>query len=150
MRKSDVVFTHLFCYFCFMQTINICIFASGKGSNALNIVRHLQSHPTINVSFILSNKKDAPIVEAASLKKTKVIVLNNEQVSDGVLLTKTCKENGVDFIILAGYLRKIPVYLLENYSDKIINVHPALLPKYESSKITVSFGLRFNFIKVLR
>ena len=113
-----------------MGKLKLALFASGSGSNALKIIDYFASHASIEVSFVLSNKKDAPIVEAASLKKTKVIVLNNEQVSDGVLLTKTCKENGVDFIILAGYLRKIPVYLLENYSDKIINVHPALLPKY--------------------
>ncbi len=113
-----------------MGKLKLALFASGSGSNALKIMDHFASHHSIEVGFVLSNKKDAPIVEKASLKGVKVIVLTNEEVSDGTLLTEICQENNIDFIILAGYLRKIPLDLLANYSDKIINIHPALLPKY--------------------
>jgi phosphoribosylglycinamide formyltransferase-1 len=113
-----------------MVKIKLALFASGSGSNALKIIDYFSSHPSVEVAFVLSNKKDAPIVEAAQKKGVKVHVFNNEEVADGDFLSKICLEEGVDFIILAGYLRKIPEQLLVNYSDKIINVHPALLPKY--------------------
>lgn len=113
-----------------MVKIKLALFASGSGSNALKIIDYFSFHPSIEVAFVLSNKKDAPIVEAAQKKGVKVHVFNNEEVADGDFLSKICLEEGVDFIILAGYLRKIPQQLLVNYSDKIINVHPALLPKY--------------------
>jgi len=113
-----------------MVKIKLALFASGSGSNALKIIDYFSFHPSIEVAFVLSNKKDAPIVEAAQKKGVKVHVFNNEEVADGDFLSKICLEEGVGFIILAGYLRKIPQQLLVNYSDKIINVHPALLPKY--------------------
>lgn len=113
-----------------MQTINICIFASGKGSNALNIVRHLQSHPTIKVSFILSNKKDAPIVEAVEKLSIKVITCSNQEVDTPAFLDTICAEYAIDYVILAGFLRKIPVDLIHKYENRMINVHPSLLPKY--------------------
>jgi phosphoribosylglycinamide formyltransferase-1 len=113
-----------------MQTINICIFASGKGSNALNIVRHLETHPTIRVSFILSNKKDAPIVGAAEKLGIKVITCSNQEVDTPAFLTTICAEYSIDYIVLAGFLRKIPVDLIHKYENRMINVHPSLLPKY--------------------
>lgn len=113
-----------------MVKIKLALFASGSGSNALKIIDYFSSHPSIEVGFVLSNKKNAPIVEAAKLKGVKVLVFNNDEVSDGQFLSKICLEEGINFIILAGYLRKIPEQLLVNYFDKIINVHPALLPKY--------------------
>ncbi len=113
-----------------MVKIKLALFASGSGSNALKIIDYFSFHPSIEVAFVLSNKKDAPIVEAAQKKRVKVHVFSNDEVSDGQFLSKICLDEGVDFIILAGYLRKIPEQLLVSYSDKIINVHPALLPKY--------------------
>ena len=113
-----------------MVKIKLALFASGSGSNALKIIDYFSFHPSIEVAFVLSNKKDAPIVEAAQKKGVKVHVFSNDEVSDGQFLSKICLDEGVDFIILAGYLRKIPEQLLVSYSDKIINVHPALLPKY--------------------
>ena len=113
-----------------MLKIKLALFASGSGSNALKIIDYFSSHSSVEVAFVLSNKKDAPIVEAAQEKGIKVHVFSNDVVADGQFLSKICLEERVDFIILAGYLRKIPEQLLVNYSDKIINVHPALLPKY--------------------
>ena len=113
-----------------MKKIKLALFASGSGSNALNIIDYFSSNSLIEIGFILTNKKDAPIVELAQKKDVETLILSNEEVSNGTLLTKICLEKGIDFIILAGYLRKIPEELLANYSNKMINVHPALLPKF--------------------
>jgi phosphoribosylglycinamide formyltransferase-1 len=113
-----------------MKKIKLALFASGSGSNALNIIDYFSSSSLIEIGFILTNKKDAPIVELAQKKNVETLILSNDEVSNGILLTKICLEKGIDFIILAGYLRKIPEELLANYSNKMINVHPALLPKF--------------------
>ena len=113
-----------------MKKIKLALFASGNGSNALNIIDYFSSSSLIEIGFVLTNKKDAPIVELAQKKNVETLILSNDEVSNGALLTKICFEKGIDFIILAGYLRKIPVELLTNYSNKMINVHPALLPKF--------------------
>ncbi len=113
-----------------MTKIKLALFASGSGSNAINIIDHFSNHPSIEIGFILSNKKEAPIVENAQKKGVKVLVFSNDEVADGNFLSQVCLENGIHFIVLAGYLRKIPVELLQNYSEKMINLHPALLPKF--------------------
>jgi phosphoribosylglycinamide formyltransferase-1 len=76
-----------------MGKLKLALFASGSGSNALKIMDHFAKHSSIEVGFVLSNKKDAPIVESATLKGSKVIVLTNEEVENGQLLTKICKIN---------------------------------------------------------
>ena len=113
-----------------MIKFKLALFASGSGSNALNIINYFSSHSAIEIGFVLSNKKDAPIVEKAQKKGIEVLVFSNDEVADGLFLSKVCLKKGIDFIILAGYLRKIPSELLENYTEKMINVHPALLPKH--------------------
>ena len=113
-----------------MTKIKLALFASGSGSNAINIIDHFSNHPSIEIGFILSNKKEAPIVEKAQKKGVKVFVFSNDEVADGNFLSQVCLNNEIHFIVLAGYLRKIPVELLQNYSEKMINLHPALLPKF--------------------
>jgi phosphoribosylglycinamide formyltransferase-1 len=113
-----------------MTKIKLALFASGSGSNAINIIDHFSNHPSIEIGFLLSNKKEAPIVEKAQKKGVKVLVFSNDEVADGNFLSQVCLDNEIHFIVLAGYLRKIPVELLQNYSEKMINLHPALLPKF--------------------
>ncbi len=113
-----------------MKKIKLALFASGNGSNALNIIDYFSSSSLIEIGFVLTNKKDAPIIELAKNKGVDTVILSNDEVANGELLTKICIEQEIDFIILAGYLRKIPSELLAIYSNKMINVHPALLPKF--------------------
>lgn len=113
-----------------MAKIRLALFASGNGSNALKIMNHFSTHSTIEVGFLLSNKKDAPVVKATENKGVKVITLSNEEVANGSLLVETCIAEKIDLIILAGFLRKIPSQFTHHFSDKIINIHPALLPKH--------------------
>ncbi len=113
-----------------MTKIRLGVFASGTGSNAVKIMDHFSNHPKVEIAFLLSNKSDAPVVKHSREKGIKTIVLSNTEVDDGDLLNQVCKDEKTDFIVLAGYLRKIPVKLIHQYHDRIINIHPSLLPRH--------------------
>lgn len=113
-----------------MNRKNIAIFASGSGSNAMNLIAYFKEDAEINVSFVLSNKKDAPIVEKAENAGVHVITCTNEEAADDVFLLSLCKDHSIDWIVLAGYLRLIPGELIRAYPNKMINLHPSLLPNY--------------------
>jgi phosphoribosylglycinamide formyltransferase-1 len=110
--------------------VKIAIFASGSGSNAENIIQHFHHNEMVDISLILSNKVDAFVHERAkkfnisSFSFTKTEWLETDKV------LHLLEENNINFIVLAGFLLKIPSNLLKKYPDKIINIHPALLPKY--------------------
>ncbi len=113
-----------------MNKIRLAIFASGTGSNALNIIEYFKNSSTVEIVFILSNKSDAPIVQSAINKGIPVKLFTNKEVEEAVLITEFCSTQKIDFIILAGFLRKIPEQLIALYPNKIINIHPSLLPAY--------------------
>ena len=113
-----------------MKKIRLALFASGTGSNALNIIDHFAGHRQIEVGFVLTNKANAPVVEKSQLRGVETIILNNELVSEADTLLKVCKEHQADYIVLAGYLRLIPSAFIEHYDERIINIHPSLLPKF--------------------
>lgn len=108
----------------------IAIFASGAGSNALQLIARFDQHSKIEVACIICNKKDAPIVERASALGVKVYVLDNKAVSEASRLLGLLRVERVDWIVLAGYLRLIPGDLISSFRDRIINLHPSLLPKF--------------------
>ena len=109
---------------------NIAIFASGNGSNAENICRYFFKNKSANVKLILTNNPKAGVIERAeNLGVVSVIFDRNTfYYSDEIL--DTLKENNIELIVLAGFLWLIPVNILEAYKNRIINIHPALLPKY--------------------
>ena len=110
--------------------MNIAIFASGSGTNAENIINYFSNSETHNISFVLSNKKDAFVLERANKHGVKSIFLTKSELGDKEFMLTLLKKNNVDLIVLAGYLKLIPEFLVEKYVDKIVNIHPALLPKY--------------------
>jgi phosphoribosylglycinamide formyltransferase-1 len=109
---------------------NIAIFASGNGSNAENIYRFFQKSSDINVVLICSNNKGAYVVKRAEKLQIPLFLFTKQGFENFFELKKVLEAKEVDFIILAGFLLKIPKKILEHYPDKIINIHPALLPKY--------------------
>ena len=113
-----------------MKPIKTAIFASGEGSNAETIIRYFASKPDFEVVFLLSNKETAPIVRKAKSLGISVVVCSNKDVEDISFLVDLCETREIDYIILAGFLRKIPNTLITAYPEKIINIHPSLLPKY--------------------
>ena len=113
-----------------MNKVRIAIFASGTGTNAINLIRYFKEHEQIEVGFVLSNKSDAPVLTSANDLGVHVLNFSNQEVADGDFLTEICRENKIDWIVLAGYLRLIPASLIQAFEGRIINLHPALLPKY--------------------
>lgn len=109
---------------------NIAVFASGAGSNAAQIIDRFRSHPTINVALIVCNKPGAGVLAIAAAKNISFLLIEKEKFFFGDAYIKELKENEIDFIVLAGFLWKIPTTLIKAFPDKIINIHPALLPKY--------------------
>lgn len=106
------------------------VFASGSGSNAEKIFEYFAQNKTIEVVGLIYNKQDAGVVEKANKFSIPTFYLSNEVFISGEEVFEICKKQNAQFIILAGFLRKIPLSLIKAYPNKIINIHPALLPKY--------------------
>jgi len=113
-----------------MKKKHIAVFASGSGSNAENISRFFASHPLVEVSLILTNKPDAAVVQRAKNLGIPCRIFNREDFYNSGSVLDNLKRFEVDFIVLAGFLWLIPSNLLSAYPKRIINIHPALLPKY--------------------
>ncbi len=110
--------------------INIAIFASGNGSNAENISSYFNQNSTINVSIIISNNKNAYVHERAKKLGIPSFTFSKTEFICGDEILKRMKEYDIDFIVLAGFLLKVPQLIIDAYPNRIINIHPALLPKY--------------------
>lgn len=109
---------------------NIAIFASGSGSNAENIVNHFSNDNSIVIKLILANKPDAFVLERAKRLNIRSIVFNREDFYSTNKIIDILVSEKIDFIVLAGFLWLVPDNILERYNYKIVNIHPALLPKY--------------------
>ena len=113
-----------------LQTQHIAIFASGAGSNAEKIIGYLKGHPSILVSLVVCNKPGAGVISIAQNHGIPVLLIEKERFFGGDSYLPELKSAGIDFIVLAGFLWKVPEALIAAYPDKIINIHPALLPNY--------------------
>ncbi len=111
--------------------IKIALFASGAGTNAEKIITHLKNHSSIQVSLVVCNKPDAGVIQVAASHNVPVLMIEKERFFRGNAYVDEIKHHsGVDFIVLAGFLWKVPTALIAAYPNRIINIHPALLPKY--------------------
>lgn len=109
----------------------IAIFASGGGSNAQKIAEYFKNHPTIEVGLIVSNKADAGVLGIAqNMGIDTYIIPSKKEFTDTESLLQELYINQIDFIVLAGFLWLVPEYLVNAYPGRIVNIHPALLPKY--------------------
>lgn len=109
---------------------NLAIFASGAGSNAKAIINYFRNSNRVQVTLIVSNKPGAGVLKIAAGENIPSFIIDKEKFFRGNAYTDELREKGIDFIILAGFLWKVPVELIKAYPNKIINIHPALLPKY--------------------
>lgn len=119
----------------------IALFASGSGSNAENIVRYFQDKPLIHVACICTNRPDAPVIKRAEGLNTSVLVFNRKEFYDLGTVAEYLRERKVEWIVLAGFLWLIPQNLLDAWPNRIMNIHPALLPKYGGKGM---YGLRVH------
>ena len=109
---------------------NIAIFASGSGTNAENFARFFAHDDTVRISLVLSNHATAGVHQRMTAFGIPTMTFSNECFRNGDDIVKVLKENNIDFIVLAGFMNKISDPLLEAYPNKIVNIHPALLPKF--------------------
>lgn len=108
----------------------IAIFASGAGSNAAKIIEYFTNHDSIGVTLVVTNNPGAGVVEVALKAKIPWLLIEKEEFFRGSGYVPLLKEHRIDFVVLAGFLWKIPASLLKAYPSSIINIHPALLPAY--------------------
>jgi phosphoribosylglycinamide formyltransferase-1 len=113
-----------------MKKRNIAIFASGSGTNAQRIIEYFSGNPKISVALILSNKPDAYVLVRAKNLNVPSVVFDRHSFNETDDIIKLLKKEKIDFIVLAGFLWMVPVNLILAYPGRIINIHPALLPKY--------------------
>lgn len=111
---------------------NIAIFASGNGSNSESLTKYFNNGNTANVKLIVCNNKNALVLQRAKNLNIEALIMPKEHLcsENPVELLEILESRKIDYIILAGYLLKIPLALVNKYTHKIINIHPALLPKY--------------------
>lgn len=109
---------------------NIAIFASGSGSNAENIANYFSKSNDVAISLIISNNPDAYVLERAKKMGIKSMVVTKKEFTAADGLIETLQEHNIDFIVLAGFLLLVPAKLIVAYPGRIVNIHPALLPKH--------------------
>jgi len=108
----------------------IAIFASGAGSNAAKIIDYFKGHPSIGVALVLCNKPGAGVLEIASTAGIPTAIIEKERFFRGDSYVPLLREHQIGFIVLAGFLWKVPKPLIDAYPSAIVNIHPALLPSY--------------------
>ena len=113
-----------------MSKHKIAILVSGTGTNAINIIEYFEKNSVADVVLVISNKTDALAVEKAQNKGIKTVVFNNESFKKNGVVLDYLMSQSVDFIVLAGFLIKISNDIIRAYPNKIVNLHPSLLPKY--------------------
>lgn len=109
---------------------SVAIFASGAGSNAQKIIDHFRHSTSVKIALIVCNKPGAGVLNIAAREGIPTLLIEKEQFFRGNGYLEELKAAGIDFIVLAGFLLKVPATLIAGYANRIVNIHPALLPRY--------------------
>ena len=112
------------------KTIRIALFASGSGTNVENITNYFNGKTTAKPVCVLCNKPDAFVLERAKRLNLDSLTVNRADFNDGKKIMEYLHKNEIDLIVLAGFLWLVPEYLIKEYPNRIVNIHPALLPKF--------------------
>ena len=120
---------------------HIAIFASGTGSNAKKIVGHFKHNHNIHVSLIVSNKATAPVLDMARENGIPTLVIDRSRFYHTEDILKIFNDKSIGFVVLAGFLWLVPTYLVRAFAGRMINIHPALLPKYGGKGM---YGMRVH------
>lgn len=108
----------------------IAIFASGSGTNAEEIIKHFNKHDRAEIALILSNNPDAFVLQRAANHHIPSMVFNRQEFYKGKKVDEMLAEYAIDFVVLAGFMWLVPERLVSQFHGKMMNIHPALLPKY--------------------
>lgn len=110
--------------------INLAIFVSGGGTNCENIIKYFKGSDKVNIALVVANKAGIPALEKAERLGVPTRVVPKADLNREDVLLPLMKEYSIDFIVLAGFLLVIPDFLIREYDHRMINLHPALLPKF--------------------
>lgn len=113
-----------------MEKVNIAIFVSGSGTNCENLIRCFKDSERVRCALVVSNKPDAYALVRATNLGVPTAVAPKAQLNDADFMMLLLRQYGIDFIVLAGFLPLVPDFLIDAYPRRIVNIHPALLPKY--------------------
>ena len=109
----------------------IAIFASGSGSNAENIIRYFSDNESVKVVLVLSNNSSSGVLIRAKMHNIPTFIFTKNDLNQCSKVLDTLKYFNASMIVLAGFLLKIPLYMIQAYPNSILNIHPSLLPKYK-------------------
>ena len=113
-----------------LMSKNIAILASGNGTNAENIIRYFQEKASACVNLVLTNRQNAFVLERAKERNVPCAYLDKDDWESGEAVLSMLQKYNIDFVVLAGFLARIPDNVLHAYPNKMINIHPSLLPKF--------------------
>src|SRR5690349_4919952 len=120
---------------------HIAIFASGTGTNTRNIINYFQQNPQVNVECIIVNNAKAKVIDVANEADIPYYLITKKDLFESDRVIELLKKSKIDLIVLAGFLWLIPESLLKEFPNRIINIHPALLPKHGGSGF---YGLKVH------
>ncbi len=109
---------------------NISVWASGSGSNAENLINYFRNNSFINIDHIICNNPEAGVIERAERLKVDCFVFSRKEIKESQIILNKLQERKTNYIVLAGFLQMVPVEIIKNFPDSIINIHPALLPEF--------------------
>lgn len=109
---------------------SIAIFAGGQGSNAVNIIRHFEKSSQVKVAMLCCNNPAAPVVSLAHQHNVPIVVFSKQNFEESFFVEDILQANNIELVVLAGFMWLLPRKLIEAYRNRIINIHPALLPKH--------------------
>ena len=113
-----------------INPVRLSVWASGNGSNAENLANHFVNSGDIEIAHVLTNNPDAGVIQRMSGLHIPLSIADNQLCADHDFLLKTMKNYKIDGIVLAGYLRLLPQGIIKAFENRIINIHPALLPDF--------------------
>lgn len=112
------------------MAVNIAVFASGNGTNTQAIIEFFRGDPEVNVALVVASRSDAGVLNIAQEGGVECVTINKEALKDNRKVLRILDRFNIDYCILAGWLLLLPAYLVERFEGKMLNIHPALLPKF--------------------
>ena len=113
-----------------MKKTNIAIFVSGSGSNCENLIRYFENSERVSIPLVVSNRSDAYALMRAERLGVPAVVIDKKGLNDPDVMKPLLEQYAIDMIVLAGFLPMVPDYLIDLFPRRIVNIHPALLPRH--------------------
>jgi formyltetrahydrofolate-dependent phosphoribosylglycinamide formyltransferase len=108
----------------------VAIFASGAGSNAQQIINHFRDHPLVKIALVVCNREGAGVIDIAARENIPLLLVQRKSFAEGTACLEHLQKERIDFIVLAGFLLRMPLSLVVAFPRRIVNIHPALLPRF--------------------